>query len=226
MELQLTGNSRQAISYTRMIMDEHASLQSLGRRFCAETAAVVVTCVLGVLLYAAQPLLTPAAPARPSQYDVEAAYLLDLGKFMHLGPGSQALRRNTFDICILGRDLMGQTVNDLAAHNSIDGQAVRILRETDAVDARTCAIAFISSHDELTIRDALSSLAGADVLTVGDAPDFLEEGGMIQFVLQKDHVRFAVNLNAVEKTHIVLSSELLRVALAVNGKPPQTGGAP
>lgn len=206
-------------------MGEHDPSQPMRRRFCAGTAAAALSCVLGLLLHATAARPTQAPP-RPSQYDVEAAYLLNLGKFMRLSAGSEALRRDSFDICILGRDPMGKALDDLAANNNVGGHAVRIVRQSNASDARTCAIAFISSHDELTIRDALSVLVGADVLTVGDSPDFLQEGGMIQFVLQKNHVRFDVNLNAVNKTHIVLSSELLRVALAVNGKPPQTGGAP
>lgn len=205
-------------------MGEHGTSRPSRSRICAEIAAAIFGCMLALLAHAAPPRPTQGQ-SRPSQYDVEAAYLLNLGKFMHLAPGSQALRRNSFDICILGRDPMGGTIDELAANNSIDGQAVHVLRDSNALNARTCAIAFISSHDELTIRDALSVLAGSDVLTVGDAPDFLQDGGMIQFVLDKDHVRFAVNLNAVDKTHIVLSSELLRVALFVNGK-PQTEGAP
>jgi hypothetical protein len=44
---------------------------------------------------------------------------------------------------------------------------------------------------------------------------------MIQFMTQQDHVRFAVNLDAVDRTHLVLSSELLRVALSVTGRPPE-----
>jgi hypothetical protein len=59
------------------------------------------------------------------------------------------------------------------------------------------------------------------VLTVSDAADFLKYGGMIQFVEEDNRVRFAVNLNAVNRTHIVLSSELLRVASSVTGKLPQ-----
>ena len=169
--------------------------------------------------------LTVRAQARPSQFDVESAYLLNFGKFMHLTQQSSALRRATFDICILGRDPLEQTIDALAANDTIDGRSVRVVRVNNAVDARTCAITFISTHEDGEIRDALNVLNGADVLTVSDAPNFIHDGGMVQFVLQKDHVRFAVNLKAVEKTHLVLSSELLRVALYVTGQ-PQTGGAP
>jgi len=75
------------------------------------------------------------------------------------------------------------------------------------------------------MREDLAILGNADVLTVSDAPDFLQHGGMIQFVLVSNHVRFAVNLEAVNHTHLVLSSELLRVASSVAGKPP-TGEMP
>ena len=72
------------------------------------------------------------------------------------------------------------------------------------------------------LREDLAILTGSNALTVSDAPDFLDRGGMIQFVLMSDRVRFDVNLDAVNRSHLVLSSELLRVAAAVKGKP---GGA-
>jgi YfiR/HmsC-like len=204
-----------------MIMTEHESSLPPQRGLCGRAAAWL--CALVIFLPV--PTLRMDAQARPSQYDVEAAYLLNIGKFMHLSAQSRALRRTSFDICILGRDPLGKTLSELAANDSIDGHAARIVHSRDPLNASTCAIAFISAQDNVSIRDELSALAGSDVLTVGDAPDFLRDGGMIQFVLEKDHVRFAVNLNAVEKTHLVLSSELLRVALYVKGK-PQTEGLP
>lgn len=187
-------------------------------------AGALQTCALIVLLLVSS-TLPVCAQARPSQFDVEAAYLLNFGKFMHLTQQSHALRRATFDICILGHDPLEQTIDALAANDTIDGRSVRVVRVSEPFDARTCAIAYISAHEDAVIRDALNVLNGADVLTVSDAPGFMQDGGMVQFVLQKDHVRFAVNLKAVEKTHLVLSSELLRVALSVNGA-PKTGGAP
>jgi hypothetical protein len=44
---------------------------------------------------------------------------------------------------------------------------------------------------------------------------------MIQFVMVENHVRFAVNLDALNRAHLVLSSELLRVASSIGGKPPK-----
>jgi hypothetical protein len=55
-------------------------------------------------------------------------------------------------------------------------------------------------------------------LTVSDAANFLQQGGMIQFLTVENHVRFAVNLDAVRSARLTLSSELLRVATSVSGE--------
>ncbi len=165
------------------------------------------------------PLVSGVGQVRPTEYDVKAAYLFNFGKFMHLSPGSQALRTTSFDICILGRDPIGHTIDEITANESIDNRPVRIRRLADASQAATCDVVYISAQEGDHIREDLAILSGSDALTVSDAPDFLRDGGMIEFVVQNDHVRFDVNLSAVDRSHIVLSSELLRVAAAVEGNP-------
>jgi hypothetical protein len=153
---------------------------------------------------------------------VKAAYLLNFGKFVRL---PQAAVRSSFDICTLGRDSMESSLDVLAANFKIGNLPVRITHLSDISAGKSCAIVFISAAESSRIREDLAILGNADVLTVSDAPDFLEHGGMVQFVLISNHVRFAVSLDAVSRTHLVLSSELLRVASSVIGKPPP-GGLP
>lgn len=158
------------------------------------------------------------AQAKPSEYDVKAAYLFNFGKFMRIS-GTQP-KHPTFDICILGRDPIGQVLDAITANEKIDGHLVRVLRLRQPQQARQCEIVFISPYEGDSIRTDLAVLSGSETLTVSDTPDFLARGGMIQFVIEQDHVRFEVNLDAVAQAHVVLSSELLRVAAAVKGKPP------
>jgi hypothetical protein len=161
------------------------------------------------------------AQAKPTEYEVKAAYLLNFGRFTRYE--GAAPQRTQFDICILGRDPFGRVMDDIAAHESIDNLPVRVLRITDATRGRNCAIVFISMFESDRMREDLAILDGSDTLTVSDAPDFIERGGMIQLVLQGDHVRFDVNLEAVNRNHLVLSSELLRVAFSVKGGPQREG---
>lgn len=50
------------------------------------------------------------------------------------------------------------------------------------------------------------------ILTVGDATDFTQAGGIIQFVIVEDTVRFEINLEAAERVGLKLSSRLLALA--------------
>ncbi len=177
--------------------------------------------LMAVLLF----LLPVSAPpqAKPSEYDVKATYLSNFGKFIHLA-GSRTVPQHltpqnpTFDICILGHDPIGHQLDDITAKESIDNRTVRVVRIADAYAARACEVVFISLDEGDGIRADLAALGNADVLTVSDAPGFLKNGGMIQFLTQRNRVRFAVNLDAVGRTHLILSSELLRVACSVTGK--------
>lgn len=200
-------------------------LGQLGKRLYqsapAATVGALIVCVAiwaGTIAATVSAFSGPVAQAQTSEYEVKAAYLFNFGKFIRIS-GSPEPQHSTFDICILGRDPIGRAMDDIVANESIDNRPVRVARISDATQGRKCDIVFISPYEADSIREDLAVLDGADALTVSDAPDFLELGGMIQFVLEGDHVRFEVNLDAVERTHLVLSSELLRVAAAVKGKP-------
>ena len=50
-------------------------------------------------------------------------------------------------------------------------------------------------------------------------PGFTRRGGMIQFVLDGSRVRFEINLAAAQRAGLTLSSELLKVAVAIRRTP-------
>jgi hypothetical protein len=163
--------------------------------------------------------ITAFCQAKPSEFDVKAAYLLNFGKFIRTGNAVSSGSRETFDVCVMGEDRIEIALKGLVGGQSIDNRPVRILQVQDGTQARNCQIAFVSDSEGARAVKDLEELQGADVLTVGSSSTFLARGGMIQFLLLSNHVRFAVNLEAVKKTHIALSSELLRVAYSVSGKP-------
>lgn len=158
------------------------------------------------------------AQGRPSAADVKAAYLFNFGKFVRWpAPAS------SFEVCIVGRDDIAPVLSTITAKERIDGAPVRVRQFERAADARGCEIVFLGASESAHLEQDLSALAGSNALTVGDSPAFLDRGGMIQFVLDNKRVRFAVNLDAVKRTHLELSSELLRVAAAVTGAPRGEG---
>lgn len=187
-------------------------------RIAAGILAAFLVLSLAALLHAESPV---------SEYAVKAAYLFDFGKFVrYTPPQPRRSQHPTFDICVLGADPFGHTLDDLTANEKLDGKPVRVLRLRSAAEARECSIAYLGASEYGHLGRDLELLRNQQVLTVGDASDFLLQGGMIQFVTVGDHVRFAVNLNAARKAQLSLSSELLKVAISVEGNRPETGVRP
>lgn len=157
--------------------------------------------------------------SRPSEYEIKAAYLLNFGKFVRNPQTVPTGSGNSFDICLVGNSPIEAPLRALTANENIGDRPVRVLRMKDGTDARSCQIVYLSESEGSHLEEELKELRGADVLTVSDRPDFLAQGGMIEFVLISDHVRFSVSLDSVRRTHLVLSSEFLRVAYSVSKGP-------
>jgi hypothetical protein len=155
----------------------------------------------------------PATPEnKPTQYEVEAAYLFNFGKFVGW-PNTHA--SSPFLICILGDDPFGPVLDRAIAGEVLGSRLVQDKRITHPQDAAGCSILYISSSESARLSKILSAIQEAPVLTVSDIPDFVQQGGMIQFVLRDGRVRFEVNLAPTQRNGLMMSSELLKVAVQV-----------
>lgn len=168
-------------------------------------------------LFLAFPVGATVASQPVSEYDVEAAYLYNFGKFVHWPDSAQ--KNPSFDICILGEDPFGGTLDKLIVNDDMDGKPIRKRIIGRASEAAGCAIVYVSDSEAGNLHRILAHFAGSGTLLVSSLPDFARHGGMVQFVLQGDRVRFEVNLKAAAQSHLVLSSELLKVAVSVTGRP-------
>lgn len=188
-----------------------------GRHPDSRTGARLLMALLG-LFFAS----TYVYPQSVSEYDVEAAYLYNFGKFVRW-PADAMDGAKSFDICVLGRDPFGGSLEKLTANDEIGGRPIRKRVIARASDATGCAIVYISDSESDNVENILAALNGRGELLVSGLPHFAEDGGTIQFMTQDSRVRFAVNLDSAAKNRLGLSSELLKVAVRVTGK-PQSGG--
>ena len=161
-----------------------------------------------------------ARAQKPSRDDVQAAYLYNFGKFVRWPEGAG---HGPIQVCVAGQDPFAQTVGQLVAGERIGGRGVEVRNLDEPEGVGSCSILFVGAPERARTDAFLAAADGKPVLTVGEGPDFLTRGGMIQFVLVEDHVRFSVNLEAANRCNVGLSSELLKVAVSVTPR-PETGG--
>ena len=157
---------------------------------------------------------------KPNEYQIKATYLYNFGRFVKW-PGSLLVgKSDSFVVCVFGQDPFGAVLDATLAGETLDGKPVTLRRISRSQDAVECRILFISSTEEKHLKDILVALDENGVLTVSDMPGFTRRGGMIQFVLDGDKVRFEINLASAENAKLVFSSELLKVAASIkrNGR--------
>ena len=151
----------------------------------------------------------------PTEYEVEAAYLYHLGMFVRWPAAAAPGSNSSFTICVIGMDPFGRALDTTVAGEMIGAQSVIARRVGNAQEALGCRILFVSASEQGVLKEVLATVGQASVLTVSDISDFVERGGIIQFLVENRRVRFAINLAAAERARLGLSSQLLKLAVRV-----------
>lgn len=151
-----------------------------------------------------------------------AAYLYNFGKFV-TWQGVRIPGPGPLEICVLGKDPFGAVLDTIVAGESIDARKIAVRRLSKIQEADQCSILFVSSSEEDRLVPILAEAQRSGMLTVSDIPHFAERGGIIGFVMRQDRIRFEVNRGTAEQSHLILSSELLKVASKVINKLPTQG---
>jgi len=170
---------------------------------------------LAAWLVLSTPQAVAAQSSSPASEDVEAAYLYQFGRYVEWPP-DLVNDSATFDICVLGMDPLGAALDEIVAGKAITGRQVAARRIAGPGESGDCRIIFVSSSENGRVPEILKALAGTRVLTVGRGADFTRRGGMIGFTFDARRVRFVVNLAAADAAKLMLSSQLLRVAVRVD----------
>lgn len=86
------------------------------------------------------------------------------------------------------------------------------MRQTDVTG---CHVLYLSGETTGPVPAWLGAARQAGALTVGDAPDFVDAGGMIVLVPVGGRYRFDINLGVARQPDLRLSSQLLKQARTV-----------
>jgi len=154
-------------------------------------------------------------PPSHSEYEVKAAFLYNFAKFVEW-PAEAFLDGNEpILVCIVGRDPFGDILNQTLLGKTVNGKPVIIQRGGITQDMRFCHIVFISSSERKRLAQIMQRLNGASVLTVSEIEGFAELGGIINFTLEGNKVRFEINVTSAERARLRISSKLLALAKAI-----------
>ncbi len=146
------------------------------------------------------------------EYQVKVAFLYNFAKFVEWPPHLFGDPAAPFTLGILGNDPFCEALERTLQGKSVNGRSIAVRRLRAAEPIHGVQILFISPSVGRDLPRVLAALKGVPVLTVGDRDRFAREGGIINFRIEENKVRFEINLDAAERAGLKVSSKLLTVA--------------
>ena len=168
--------------------------------------------LLAALLLAAAAQSRTAAQDVSKEYRVKAAFLYNFVKYVEW---PAAVVPGPVVICVAGRNPFGSLLAETVRGETVAGRALetRVILEP----AGGCHILFVPTGANAGAY--LRSARGTPTLTVGEAADFIQQGGLIRFYLDGGTVRFEINREGAERSGLRISSRLLQLARIVPAPP-------
>lgn len=158
------------------------------------------------------------AQAGSTEYDVKAAFLFNFTKFVEWPPEAFTDDHSPLKLCVLGENPFGKTLKALM-DEEVGGRRLTLAILDKLSSVETCHVLYVSRSERDRVPQILAVVKSSAVLTVGDAPGFTDQGGMINFILEGSKVRFDINQEAAERVGIKISSRLLALAKHITGRP-------
>jgi len=177
----------------------------------------VVTYLVLVILLGALPLRTVIAQDKSAgEYQVKAAMLFNVAKFVEWPAEPSGRDQDPFRMCVIGRNPFGTALEGLKG-KPVKGRQLLPVQLAGINEIGDCKVLFISSSEKRNLAAILQTAGRSGVLTVSDIDRFAASGGMIGFVEIEGKIRLEVNLAAAQEANLKISSQLLKLARIVNG---------
>ena len=152
------------------------------------------------------------------ELQVKAAYLLHFVRYVDWPNSSPDAAASPVVLGVLGHDPMVEVLGTIVSGKTVNHRPIQVKLFTSAEQIDRCDVLFLPRSQSKQMRAILSAISGRPILTVSDQERFSNQGGMIEFLLIDDTVRFSINNEAAGKAGLKLSSELLRVAYSITGR--------
>lgn len=166
-----------------------------------------VASLAAISLFAQEPIVL--------EHQVKAAYLVNFTRYVEWPAGSFPAESSPVVICVLGESPVLDALDLMVRGRSTHGRPLEVRSVTERAEEEDCHLLYVDYREWRRQPVATAGMARPGMLTVGETPEFVEEGGVISFVPVDDHIRFAVNLGAGSAASLRLSSRMLALATRI-----------
>ena len=152
--------------------------------------------------------------ATPLEYQIKAAFIYNFVKFVEWPARDSGQTKDPVVIGVLGDSPILEALQSIIIKKNQRGK-IKVKQVQEPEDLKKSHVLFISRSDKTQLQSTIDALNQSNVLTISEVKKFAEMGGMINFFLEKEKIRFEINPEAAEKAELKISSKILRLARIV-----------
>jgi hypothetical protein len=118
-------------------------------------------------------------------------------------------------LCVIGDSEAGDQMLDTLENKTVHGLTIHVRRlSSDSATRPRCDALYIPGSSAASAATLLKRFRDS-TLMISDIPHFVEDGGVIGFVVVGDRLRFDVNQRAAKNRRLKISAKLLELAREV-----------
>lgn len=192
-------------------MNHHLYKPRVSVRIICKTVSVLII----TLLTATGPAIHSLSHAQsPAKTEIEAVFIY---KFLNYIEWPEKDLSDKFTICTIGNSEMNKFI-DIIEQKEHKGMKIDVIKKAPENDLKKCRIIFFGDAEKKLHEKALNLSAENAILTISSKKDFIESGGMINFIFTDNRVSFEINYKKADLSGLKISSKLLRLAKKVINK--------
>ena len=154
------------------------------------------------------------------EYQVKAMFLYNFLRFVECSAWEETDTTKPIIIGILGDNPFGDSLT-LIADKEVEGRML-VIKHIDTIEEiahkdelKKFQVLFICSSEGKNLKKIFEHIQNHSILTVSDTQDFVENGGMINFVADRNRIRFEINETLAKEQNFHINSKLLKLAKKV-----------
>ena len=177
-------------------------------------ASCLLVAALTALIVVAVPVRALAGGDAVAASVLKAAFLYNFARFTEwpvdaLAPGQRLA------MCVVGDAAVADALGETIKGHAIEGHELTVAVLKAGEPAAACHLLFVSASAIARSAVPAAGAGGATVFTVSDADGFAESGGVAQLIVERDRMRFSINVASALRARLNISSKLLSLAKIV-----------
>jgi len=151
---------------------------------------------------------------------LKAVYVFNFIRFTEWPLDSKALPVKQTNLAIFGNNDLLNILHGKSFQKTALGARLNTFSCSTPVSCIANAQALYIDHSERgDLEEILRLLSNKPILTISDTPAFAEKGGMIELKRHNGAIIFRINLQAIKRANLYVSSQLLQMAEVVGNRP-------